>query len=201
MIISTEHPHCWLWTALWEDQRSSQVCAERLQLIRKLRVVQALAGELGHAKEAQRWLKEQTPWLDAAQRQTILEDLQQALQEQDSAGQQPPLQASIPAPQEDKVSWAAPDTSKVPDQHSHNVFPNTPSLEDKVSREAPQIYKVPLKHPHNGFTGTSSPDLPLSGTHEDSPQARDVQCIRHGLFGGRPMSGVRLLAAGRTASP
>ena len=80
----------------------------------ELWVFQALAGELGHAKEAERWLQEQTPWLDVSQRQGILADLQQTSSEQESARLPPPLQASTPAQQEDKVSWASPSLSKVP---------------------------------------------------------------------------------------
>lgn len=106
--------------------RSEDLCRhvlQRVQLTGKLWVVQALAGELGHAKEAERWLKEQTPWLGASQRQSIIEDLQQSLQGQDSAGQQFSLRAPSPALQEDKVSWAAPKISKVPAHHFHNFSP------------------------------------------------------------------------------
>lgn len=85
----------------------------------KTGAVQALAGEMGHAKAAERWLKEQTPWLDVSQRQGILGDLQQCSSEQDSAQHQPPLQDSTPALQEDRVSWASPSLSKVPTHWSH----------------------------------------------------------------------------------
>ena len=75
--------------------------------------LQALAGELGHAREAEYWVQERTPWLESSQRQGMLDDLQQSLREHGSTQQKPSMQASSPAKEESTKSWASPRVSKV----------------------------------------------------------------------------------------
>lgn len=84
--------------------------------------MQALAGELNHTREAESWLLESTPWLGSSQRQSILDDLKQTIDEQGSAAQQPSLQSISPAVQEDNTSWASPKVARVAHCHSPSLF-------------------------------------------------------------------------------
>ena len=84
-----------------------------MQVLMEAPCLQILAGDLQQAGEAERWLKEHTPWLSAPQRQDILRDLQHASQQQGSTAHQPALQASAPAHQEQKLSWASSGVYKV----------------------------------------------------------------------------------------
>ena len=74
---------------------------------------QALAGELGQAREAKRWLEQCTPWLELSRREAILDDLQQKLQEQQCAEDINSLQPGPSAAQSPLKSWASPAVSKV----------------------------------------------------------------------------------------
>ena len=74
---------------------------------------QALAGELGHAAEAERWLQDCTPWLELSRREAILDDLQQKLREQHCAEDEPSLQPGTSVAQSPLKSWASPAVSKV----------------------------------------------------------------------------------------
>ncbi len=75
--------------------------------------LQALAGELRHAAEAERWLRQCTPWLEPPRREAILADLQRKLEEQQRAEATPSRQSGTPAAQSPLKSWAAPAISKV----------------------------------------------------------------------------------------
>lgn len=74
---------------------------------------QALAGELGQAWEAERWLEQCTPWLELSRREAILDDLQQKLREQQCAEDKTSLQPGPSAAQSPLKSWASPAVSKV----------------------------------------------------------------------------------------